>query len=87
VGDRAAARRLVVHFDYRFDRLLSTKLEHAYQLLVPDQRWPVGGAGAPPAEERVNEPTSRPVRARVVGPAAGAGNDREPMAAQAYAAA
>jgi hypothetical protein len=70
VGDRASARRLVVHFDYRVDRLLSTKLEHAYQVLVPDQRWPVGRVGAPPAEERVNEHTSRPVRARVVGSSA-----------------
>jgi len=66
VGDRPAAPRARVDFEYRVDRLLATKLEHVYQLLVPDQRWPVGGAGAPAAEEKVNEPTCRDVRARVV---------------------
>jgi hypothetical protein len=77
VGERASALRVVVHWEYRFDRLLAAKLEQAYQVLVPDQRWPVGGAGAPPAEESVNEHPSRPVCTRVVGPAAGAGDDRE----------
>ena len=66
MGDRASARRVVVHFDDRGDRLLSTKLEHAYQLLVPHQRWPVGRVESPPAEERVNEHACRALCARVV---------------------
>ena len=66
MGERASAPRVVVHWEYRFDRLLAPKLEQAYQALVPDLRWPVGGAGAAPTEERVNEPACRDVRARVV---------------------
>ena len=66
MGDHPAAPRALVDFEYRVDRLLATKLAHAYELLVPDQRWPVGGAGASSAEERVNEPACCAVRARVV---------------------
>lgn len=66
MGDRASAPRAVVQFDYRFDRLLSAKLEHAYQLLVPDHRWPVGLPASPPAEEGMNEHAGRDLRARVV---------------------
>lgn len=62
MGDRPSALRAVVELEYRVDRLLATKLAHAYQLLVPDQHWPVGRLVSPPAEEKVNEPARRAVR-------------------------
>ncbi len=78
MGDRPTApRALVVAWDYRVDRLLAAKLAHADQLLVPDQRWPVGVASAPLAEEQVNRPARSRVRPRVVGSATGAADDRE----------
>ena len=60
-----ATRPLALRFEYRFDRLLSAKLEHAYALLVPDHRWPVS---APPAvaQEPVDERRRRDLRTRVV---------------------
>lgn len=69
MGDRAARERLAVRFEYRLDRFLSTKLEHAYELLVPDQRWPVGLPAAP-QQETVNESLRCYLRPRVVGSAA-----------------
>jgi len=47
VGDRASAPCAVVQLEYRFDRLLSAKLEQAYELLVPDHRWPLGVPALP----------------------------------------
>lgn len=69
MDDRPAPERLAVRFEYRFDRLFAAKLEHAYALLIPDQRWPVGRPVAPP-QETVNEPPRRYLRPRVVGSAA-----------------
>ena len=65
MADEAAPRPLAVRFDYRFDRLLSAKLDRAYDLLVPDQRWRVG-APAAVAQEPVHEHPRRDLRARVV---------------------
>jgi hypothetical protein len=64
VADEATRPR-GVRFEYRFDRLLPAKLEHAYALLVPDQRWPIS---APPrvAQEPVDEHPRRHLRARLV---------------------
>jgi hypothetical protein len=36
VDDGTLARPAIVQLEYCFDRLLSAKLEHAYQVLVPD---------------------------------------------------
>ena len=66
MGDRASTGRVGVHFEYCVDRLLAAKLEHAYELLVPDHRWRVG-VPAPPAQETVNESPHRDLRPRVVG--------------------
>jgi hypothetical protein len=64
VADRPPVQR-TLHSEYRFDRLLAEKLVQAYELLLPDQRWPTAGepAGRP---EVVNEETSRPIRARIL---------------------
>jgi len=67
VDDRPAARDAVVQLEYCFDRLLSAKLEHAYQVLVPDHRWPVRPPAAEPKQETVNEHPRRHLRARILG--------------------
>jgi len=67
VDDRPAARRAVVQLEYRFDRLLSAKLEHAYQVLVPDHRWPVRPPASQPRQETVNEQPRSHLRARILG--------------------
>jgi hypothetical protein len=54
VADHAAAKPLVVRLEYRIDRVLSAKLECAYELLVPDHRWPVS-APAVVAQEPEHE--------------------------------
>ena len=66
MGDPTSAGRAVVQWEYRFDRLLSAKLEHAYQVLVPDHRWPIGRPTSAPTQERVNEQTRGHLRTRVV---------------------
>jgi len=64
VADRPPVQRTLV-LEYRFDRLLAEKLVQAYELLIPDRRWPT--AGEPRSrQEMVNEETSRPVRARLI---------------------
>lgn len=65
MADPAAARPLVVRFEYQFDRVLSAKLAHAYAVLVPDHRWPVSPA-APVVQEPVHEHPRRHLRARLV---------------------
>jgi hypothetical protein len=54
--------------EYRFDRLLAVKLEHVYQLLVPNKRWPVGISAAPDSqpEERMNELPGRDLCSRLL---------------------
>lgn len=42
MAERGKARRYTLQLEYRFDRLLTLKLERVYQLLVPDKRWPLG---------------------------------------------
>jgi hypothetical protein len=64
VADRPSVQR-TLHLEYRFDRLLAEKLAQAYELLIPDKRWPT--AGEPRSrQEVVNEETGRPVRARLI---------------------
>jgi hypothetical protein len=65
VADEVAPPAQAVRFEYRFDRLLSAKLERAYELLVPDHRWPVSPPAAV-AQEPVDEHTRRNLRSRVV---------------------
>jgi hypothetical protein len=64
VADRPPAQR-TLYLEYRFDRLLAQKLVQAYELLIPDKRWPAGGEPAS-RQEVVNEETCRPLRARFV---------------------
>jgi hypothetical protein len=41
VADRRPIRGLrTLQLEYQFDRLLDPKLIQAYEVLVPDQRWP-----------------------------------------------
>lgn len=65
MADRAAPVPVEVRFDYRFDRLLSAKLARVYELLVPDQRWPMS-APAAVAQESDHEHARRDLRSRVV---------------------
>ena len=37
MAERRSRSRPAVHLDYAFDRLLATKLQNAYAILVPDQ--------------------------------------------------
>ena len=48
MGEPKPNRPRTLQLEYRFDRLLSDKLAHAYQLLVPDRRQPVGGENPKP---------------------------------------
>jgi hypothetical protein len=55
--------------EYRFDRLLPDKLAHIYEVLVPEQRWPLGRTrptAASQARELSHEPAGRHLRARLV---------------------
>jgi hypothetical protein len=65
VADPAAARPLVVRFEYQFDRVLSAKLAQSYAVLVPDHRWPVSPA-PPVVQEPVHEHPRRHLRTRLV---------------------
>ena len=69
MADAAAPVRLAVRFEYRFDRLRSAKLARAYDLLLPNRRWPVG-APAGVMQEAVDDHSGRDLRARVVGSSA-----------------
>jgi flavin-dependent dehydrogenase len=64
VADRPPVQR-TLHLEYRFDRWLAEKLEQAYELLIPDKRWPAAGEPAS-RQEVVNEETGRPVRTRII---------------------
>ena len=67
--------RYTVQFEYRFDRLLPSKLEHAYQLLVPKTRRPLGTVA--PAEENLNGEARRDLRTRIIGSAEGESDHRQ----------
>jgi len=69
--------------EYRFDRLLPDKLAQVYQLLVPDQRRPVGGIRerdleSKPVTEMRNEQASRHLRAGLLGSTEGEPHHRQP---------
>ena len=64
-----------VQFEYRFDRLLPSKLEHAYHLLVPGKRRPVGTVA--PAEENLNGEVGRGLRTCIIGSAEGESDHRQ----------
>src|SRR5271157_2200651 len=64
-----------VQFDYAFDRLLGTKLQQVYELLVPDQVRIIGECS------RLMEGGNAgrgDLRTGVVGQAARGGHDRQP---------
>lgn len=64
MADRPPVQRTLL-LEYRFDRLLAEKLVQAYELLLPDKRWPTADEPAS-RQEVVSEETSRVVRARLV---------------------
>lgn len=64
MADRPPVQR-TLHLEYRFDRLLAEKLVQAYELLIPDKRWPAAGE-ARSRQEVMNEETGRPLRARLI---------------------
>ena len=70
MDDRPAARDAVVQLEYCFDRLLSAKLEHAYQVLVPDHCWLLRPPASQPRQETVNEHPRGHLRARILGSSA-----------------
>ncbi len=43
MGEAKSSRQRTLQLEYRFDRLLSDKLAHVYELLVPDRRQSIGG--------------------------------------------
>jgi hypothetical protein len=64
VADRPPVQRTLLR-EYQFDRLLAEKLVQAYELLLPDKRWPT--AEEPGSrQEVVSEQTSRMVRTGLV---------------------
>jgi site-specific DNA recombinase len=67
-------RRRTLHLEYEFDRLLASKLELAYDILVPDRVRIIGSAKMTGAsdEERSD------LRSCVIGQTAGGEHDRQP---------
>ena len=72
---RSQIRQRTLQLGYRFDRLLSDKLAHAYQLLVPDKRQPIGGAApkqtSPGSRHRLNWPRFNRLTRKYVPPLPG----------------
>jgi len=73
VGERPPGRRHTIQLEYRFDRLLSAKLEQVYELLVPDKRW----ALQTPIQEKLNDEASRHLRSSVFRSTEGESDDRQ----------
>ena len=70
MGEPKPNRHRTLQLEYRFDRLLSDKLAHVYQLLVPDRRQPIGGETPKhtnPASGMNDEQASSHLCARVLG--------------------
>ena len=65
MADRPPVQR-TLHLEYRFDRLLPEKLVQAYELLLPDKRWPAASERASRQEMVNDEEAVRPLRTRVV---------------------
>jgi hypothetical protein len=66
VADRPPVQR-TIQMEYRFDRLLSEKLVQAYELLIPEKRWPTSSVSTVESgtrQEGVNEESGRHIRAR-----------------------
>jgi hypothetical protein len=81
VGEPKPFRQHTLQLEYRFDRLLSDKLAHVYQLLVPDKRQPIGGEtpkAGNPALEVSHEQASSHLCARVLGSSEGESHHRQP---------
>jgi len=64
-----------VRLDYAFDRLLTTKLQQAYEILVPDRVRVIGNCSALNGETNENRGD---LRESVVGQAEGREDHREP---------
>src|SRR5438128_84342 len=66
--------RHTIQLEYRFDRLLSAKLEQVYELLVPDKRWPIHTTEI---QEKLNEQARRHLCSSVIRSAEGESDDRQ----------
>jgi len=64
-----------LHLEYRFDRLLATKLEQVYDILVPER---VRRAGGSLELERDAHEDIRKLRPGFIGPAEGGQDDCQP---------
>ena len=65
MAEPGPVRQRALHLEYRFDRLLPDKLAQAYQVLVPDKRWPIPAKrreAAPESAEMNDEQSSRDLR-------------------------
>lgn len=72
MAPRGGGAHPVVELEYAFDRLLSLKLEQAYQILVPEQARATG-AGARFKDEQDED--GRDLRPSVLGSAEGGQHD------------
>ena len=64
-----------IRLDYAFDRLLANKLQHAYEILVPDQ---VGIVNKSPASSGVSDEDRRDLRQGILGQTEGREHHCEP---------
>jgi len=71
VARRPALDGHALQFEYRFDRLLPSKIEQAYEFLVPHLRRPIGSAELNPLQEIANEQTSCDLYTGFLGPSKG----------------
>src|ERR1700691_4967411 len=74
VGERPPGRRHTIQLEYRFDRLLSAKLEQVYGLLCPEKRWAVPTTAI---QEKLNEQTRGHICTSVVRSTEGESDDRQ----------
>ena len=70
---RPTRAQRTLHLEYHFDRLLDPKLVQAYEVLVPDQRWPTCDSW-----EMMHGENSSPLRTRLVGSAEREAHHPEP---------
>jgi hypothetical protein len=75
MAERRKGSNREVRLDYAFDRLLTTKLQQAYEILVPDRVRVIGNWSALNGETNENRGD---LREGVVGQAEGREDHREP---------
>jgi hypothetical protein len=81
VAESKPPKPRTLQLEYRFDRLLSEKLAHAYQVLVPDKRRPLTTAESTCVTQPLeinHEQTSRNLRSSLFGSPEGESHDCQP---------